>query len=403
MIKLSILIDKLIWLFVLVLFSSFYIFYSNVYSRFILLSITIVILFLLIIRYGLKLRLYWNSFHTCVLLFALFCLLSYFWSIDPISSLVQASIIFQLLICMSVLYIYFIQKKTIMPMLDIIMWAGYIITIYSFIFYGIDNIKYMIEVSKRLDNSYSNINDIGVLVAFSSIITIYKMLFCKFKIYNLFIIFNIILIAATGSRKALIFLILGAIIIFFYKYSSKNIFINLFRYVLILAISFFTFKLISDLQMFSILNDRMEGLVNFFTGEGNADGSTLTRFRMLNIGWEQFLQNPLLGIGIASSGELLASTIGWRTYLHNNYVELLSGGGLIGTILYYLMFILPAIQLFQQRNIEERNIILCLIIIFLLLIMDFGAVSYGSKKTYFYIMLLFIQVEINKRNFKNKY
>jgi hypothetical protein len=126
----------------------------------------------------------------------------------------------------------------------------------------------MIEMSKRLDNTFSNVNDIGMLVSFSSIITIYKFLFYKFKSYHLFIILNIILIAATGSRKALVIFILGVSSIFFYKYSSKDIIINLIRYTIIVLIFIIAFNLMSELQIFSILNNRMETLFNFFTGTG---------------------------------------------------------------------------------------------------------------------------------------
>ena len=397
MLKLSLIIDRLIWLFSLFLFFSFYIFNSNVYSRFILLSITIGILFLLIIRDGLKIHFYWHSFHTSVLLFALFCLLSCFWSMDPVYSLIKSSIIFQLLICMSVLYIYFLQKGTITPMIDIIMWAGYLISIYSFVFYGIDNVIYIVNNAGRLDNSFSNVNSIGMLVAFSSIITIYKILFYKFKLYHLLLVLNIIIIAAAGSRTGLISFIIGVCSIFAIKYLDKKKMFSFFYFILICIIIIIFFKFVLTLPLFNNLNDRIESLFYFFTKKDIADGSTLTRMRMFSIGWNQFLQTPLLGIGIGSSEELLSYTIGRRTYLHNNYIELLSGVGIIGTTLYYLMLLLPAIKLFKQRHSKDKNTILCLIVIFLLLIIDFGSVSYNTKSTYFYIMMLFLQVKINNK------
>jgi len=398
MLKLSAIIDKLIWLLILFLFSSFYVFNANEYSRFILLGITIVIFFLLLIQYGRNFHFYWHSFHTYVLLFALFCFTSYFWSIDPIYSLIKSSIIFQLLICMSVLYIYFLQKGTITPMIDIIMWAGYLISIYSFVFYGIDNVIYIVNNAERLDNSFSNANSIGMLVAFSSIITIYKILFDKFKLYHLLLILNIIIIAAAGSRTGLISFIIGICCIFIIKYLGKERKFSFLYFILICIIIIVFFKFLLTLPLFSNLNDRIESLFYFFTKKDVADGSTLTRYRMIQIGWELFLQNPLFGIGIGSSGDILASTIARRTYMHNNYIELLSGVGIIGTTLYYLMFLLPSLQLFKQRHSKDKNTMLCLIVIFLLLIIDFGSVSYITKSTYFYIMMSFIQVKINKRN-----
>lgn len=398
MLKLSAIIDKLIWLFTLALFCSFYIFESNHYNRFILLSITIVILFFIIFRYSKKLYFFWETFHNSVIVFVFVCLLSYFWSIDKFSSIVQTLIVIQIFICMSVLYLYYSRQKSIDFMLNIIMWGGYLITIYTFKFYGISNIRYLVETTTRMSNEYSNVNTIGLLATFSTIITLWQILFKKFRLYHLFVILDVFLIALSGSRKAFILLLVGVSCVFFFKYFKKNLLIGLIRYILIAFALIFILKLLLNLQLFSVVNTRMETLFNLFTGAGKVDNSAFLRQWMIRIGWQYFLENPLLGFGIGSSGEILSSTMAWRTYFHNNYIELLSGVGLIGTTIYYLMFVFPAIQLFKQRYFEDKNTILCLILIFLLLIKDIGAISYYDKTTYFYIMMFFIQVKINKRN-----
>ena len=150
------------------------------------------------------------------------------------------------------------------------------------------------------------------------------------------------------------------------------------------------------------VNHRMETLFNMYSGYGSVDSSAMIRNIMVHVGWQQFLQTPFLGTGIGSSGELLLPIVGWRTYFHNNFIELLATGGIFGVFFYYLLLLIPAINLWKQRNSGDKNTWLCLILIALLLMMDLGSVSYYSKNTYFYIMLFFIQVQMNTRRLKEK-
>ena len=74
----------------------------------------------------------------------------------------------------------------------------------------------------------------------------------------------------------------------------------------------------------------------------------------------------------------------------------------MGTFFYYLLFVIPAWQLFKERHSPDPNTKLCMVLLFLLLVMDWGAVSYYSKNTYFYIMMFFIQVHLNHRHLKEE-
>lgn len=400
--KWDVLIDKLIWLFTLVLFCSFYVFNATEYSRFILLGITFAVVGLLLLKNSGRIPLYWHSFHSTVCLFAFFCFLSCTWSIVPTETLVKTTTILQIWICMSVLYTHFVQQRDITPLLDIIMWSGYILTFYAFQFYGIGVIKSVIASAGRLDNAFSNVNTIGMLAALSTVITAYKILFYKFKWYHFLVLANIFMIAACGSRKSLVLFVLGMGAVVFLRYSAKNWVVSAVRYILVGVVLLLLFKLLLTLPMFAGVNQRMETLFNMYSGHGNVDNSAILRNMMVHAGWQQFLQTPFMGTGIGSSGELLLPIAGWRTYFHNNYIELLATGGIVGTFLYYLMFLIPALKLWKQRTLGDKNTYLCLIMIGLLLIMDWGAVSYYSKNTYFYIMLFFIQVQMNTRCLKEK-
>lgn len=395
------LLDKLIWICTIMLFSSFYIFATNTASRFILLGITIVIFGLMLVKNNGRFPLYWHSFHNMVFLFTLFCFLSYIWSIDQMNTLLQSSVILQIEICMFVLYVHYVNCKDTSPLVNVLIFGGYVVAVYAIFFYGIDNIRGVLASAKRLDNAFNNVNSISRLMAISSVAAIYQMIFNKFKWYHLFAVVNVFILAATGSKTGLILFMAGVSIMFFIRYSSKNWIFSVIRYFFITFVLFILLKIFVELPIFDGLNQRMTKFFDFLVEGGSTmRGSDATRYWMIRIGWQQFLENPLLGIGMGSSGELLAQTIGRRTYLHNNYIELLSGGGLVGTILYYGWLIVPGIQLFKQRVYHFTNNYFCLILIFLMLLMDVAGVSYASKNIYFYIMLIFIQARINKRMIK---
>lgn len=389
-------LDKLIWLNTVVLFSSFYIFDASIYSRFVLLGITILIACLILLKNNLHFPLYWHSFHVLVFLFAIYCLLSTAWSIDPIASMIQGSTILQLLICMSVLYSYYVGLTTTTPLWNVIKWSGYVVTIYAFFYYGWSTLSSVLSVAGRLDNTFSNVNNLGMLAALSVVITFYQVLFGKFKFTDLFVLLNIVLVAATGSRKAFMLLAVGCGCVALLRYSSKNWFLSLIRYVILLGIILFFLRLLIELPFLAGIKNRFDTLFNMWRHTGEIDSSTFLRNWMIKIGWENFLQHPILGTGMSSSG-LILERILRHTYFHNNYIELLACGGLIGTCLYYSLFLVSGVQLFRQRYLPDNNTLLCLILLFMLLIMDIGAVSSGAKPTYFYLMIFFIQIRINKR------
>ncbi len=401
MIKWSVIIDKLIWLGTLFLFCSFYIFNTSSYSRFILLFITAGIGGLLLIKNSGRIPLYWHSFHTCVFLFMLFCFSSYMWSISPTETLVRTSTILQLFICMSVLYIHYVGQPDTKPLINIIIWGGFIVAVYTFFFYGMNNVRAVVSNAGRLESAFINVNSLGRLMAISSVAVVYQMLFDKFRWYHLLTVLNVLVLAAAGSRTGFIAFMAGVCAVTFVKYSSRNWVMSAVRYFFVALLLLVLVRVLLELPIFEGLKKRMALLFQFFSGEGSLmGGSTTIRHWMIRIGWQKFLEHPLLGNGIASSGEILAMAIGWRTYLHNNYIEMLSGGGLVGTGLYYLLLLWPGWQLFKQRAYRFTGTYFGLILIFLLLMMDYGSVSYSAKNIYFYILLLFIQVQINKRSLK---
>ena len=122
---------------------------------------------------------------------------------------------------------------------------------------------------------------------------------------------------------------------------------------------------------------------------------------MIKFGIEWWIKSPLVCVCIAIPHILAGWYLNFDAYLHNNYAELLCGGGIIGICLFYAQHIYCIVHLYRLRGADRAVYSLMITWILLKLVMDYGMVSYYSKVDYFYLMLIFLSLEEMKR--KNRY
>ena len=209
----------------------------------------------------------------------------------------------------------------------------------------------------------------------------------------------IVVIAATQSRKALIFSIVGIFAPLVIKNMDNRNFVKiLLKIVAAILVAIALVFVLSQLDIFSGVTERMDSLISAFTGEGKIDSSTLKRNNMISLGIEWWMKKPLVGIGIGNPHIINRQYMHFDAYLHNNYVELLCGGGIIGVILYYSMHLYIIVNLLKYRWVNKHNFSVFFVWIILMLAMDYGMVSYYDKTIWFYLMIQFINIQCMKRN-----
>ncbi|WP_159454702.1 O-antigen ligase family protein [Garciella nitratireducens] len=216
-----------------------------------------------------------------------------------------------------------------------------------------------------------NPNKLGVYLAISAICAMYLGKYKKQKIYYLLVFIFTVTIILTGSRKAFFMLICSLSGLFYLNASnlSKKLKAS-FLVIIVLILSYILVMTVPTL--YNIAGKRIEATIHFFISEGKGDYSTRLRLEMVGVGKELFKLRPILGYGIGSYSVISR----YGCYSHNNYIELLVGLGIIGTSLYYSLYIYVIIQLYKVRNEIYGNPLL--IMVLTLLIIEYGLVSYNS-------------------------
>lgn len=376
------------WLTTVALFASIYISRMNAYGSLVLIGFTLLMLLITAIKRKGDLRIEVSYFHCHLFLFGLFALLSSLWALNSHDSLSKALTLFEILICMSVFYGYYSHDVNgVEKLLKAVMWAGYVVTIYSILDYGVVTVFTQLTSGGRLESTFNNVNEIAGLCAISIVLTIYFWFNKGFFLYHFFAIPAFILLLACESKRAIISLAICLLLLLFFRFFSKTdkkakkkifLFGTLFIAVTIILLK---------TPIFSGLAERMGYFVSSFTGSGDVDHSTEIRKQLVGFGLSIFKKNPILGIGIGNTHILVNQYYGEDFYLHNNFVELLAGGGIIGFAIYYSMFAFVLFSIFKHGGIHcSRNRIILVLLSFLL-IADLASGTYYAKETYFFLMI----------------
>ncbi|MBO5370964.1 MAG: O-antigen ligase family protein, partial [Clostridia bacterium] len=340
--------------------------------------------------------------------FVAYSVLSLFWAYNKDYVFTQIPL---LLACMAMTVImsdYFVKQNNVELILWTIAIAGVSLALYVILSYGgITRFyesalqeQYSLE-AQRMGADITNVNVIGMQCGFATVILFYFALIKKYKICYFVMLLPFLTSAASGSRKALILLIAGIVMVAYHHITNdegRRKYLKVFVGFVILLVGVMT-VLSMDIMQTAI--GRFQQSMSLFSGNTEAaDGTSQLRLEMILTGLKRFWNEPILGYGLANSRVVNRVTIGYEAYSHNDYIELILNGGLIGFILYYGMIIRILknyIAIMRTDNDSELRISFYILILFLFT--NFAAVTYyGSIITYVYFTLWISQSEIKRRN-----
>lgn len=208
----------------------------------------------------------------------------------------------------------------------------------------------------------------------------------------IYIIFLSIISLVTGTRKTIVLILYILVGISLIKNKNKKLLIikSGVKFGLI-AISLFL--LVMYVPVFhDTIGVRMEKAVNYFITSETDDASIRVRNRMRRDAYALFKKRPIYGWGMDYFKASSQSSLGY--YSHNNFLELLSGGGIVGFCIYYSKYLylgflnLKLIKKYKQRRIE---LLLCLGFLAIMTILEYWQVTYFYRYIIIYqVILLYI-------------
>lgn len=340
---------------------------------------------------GMKVDIAIEPFHICTMIFLIYGFITYLWAIDGSYTIKRMTTVAQTLLCMYLVYTCYRNDKDSERLLNCVMWAGNFVAVYAIYYYGLATIRIIVQAGSRIDNDFANVNAIGMMAAYSLVITFSKIINRHVSWSLIFSLPSLLMVIASGSRKAFIILVTGVFFVYLTHSisKSKNIIETLFKFVTVCFVGAVGLMIIWSIPQFSPVTDRLSQTLNHFTGNGRVDESTIRRAWFIEIGLKQFLKTPIQGIGIGNS----LFIIGRNTYLHNNYVEILACGGILGILAFYSSYLYCAPAILRSIKKYDETSVLCVTFFVLQLLMDFMQVSYFSKDTFFYFMIFFLQTK----------
>lgn len=213
----------------------------------------------------------------------------------------------------------------------------------------------------------------GVAVLF---ITYFRLKKKPIRYTILLYVFFTSCVILSGARKALICVIFGLILFpLFFSAKSQRTSEKLIR-ILLLAFSMIliAYIILNNAIMYRFIGYRFQGAISGLLGGEYSDSSAETRSVMAATAISSIKQNFWLGIGLNNFRTLPGS---FRTWSHNNYLEIMVSGGIVPLILYYYPIVNISYKLGKNKREPMGGMFLTFMVY--LLIHDLLSVSYNAR------------------------
>ncbi len=337
-----------------------------------------------------------RGFILYILIFVLYCAASMKWAQKPELSIPKVNGLIFIMLAMIIIHLCFYKQVSVDDLLKAIMYGGYIVVLYAFARYGVSGVFRLLANDSRITNEVFNANTLGMVAAYSIIINVFYFIYDRIRIRDLMIVPAIALLVASQSRKAFILVAMGIVGIYMLKNLKKKKFgwsvLKIFVGLVVIAVLFVA---VSKIPVMRPVVRRMLEIVEMLAGKGvRGKNSAWIRFAYNDLGIKLFKEHPIFGIGIGNANIYTQMYYNHDHYLHNNYIELLACGGIVGFLLYYSIWIYLLLTFIRCRKQRSREYDICLILMLIHLVLDYGAVSYYSKETYVFLMLFWMEAQI---------
>lgn len=390
-------LDKL-YLFFLALYMITYILPLPSYLGYI--PFTLVIIHSIASNNVLKFRL--KVFHCWYISVLVFFVISSYWALRPVLSLWATLQVFKLVVFAFSVYRYCSTPNRLFDVLKIYIFANFILLLFILLYFDLSSLggDRMSDNELGLNGNYIALSFVFCLYAFGVIFKLFKIgVKTKFFYLSLSVVF-LGFILLTGSRSAIVMLVLPLSLFQFLK--SKNKIASLLSISLLMMVVFFVVMKIPF--FYNVIGVRLEDAFNVLSGNGKGT-EDVSRILLVANGIVWFQENMFLGVGVNNFRVLSNKVhpfIGKNFYAHNNVIEMLVGVGIVGTIIYYRYLFIFFTRVRKVKDKLVKKIIISLTISFF--INDMFIVSYYLLERCFFICIIFVMLSLyNDKNRSNNF
>lgn len=391
----SIIIDAILYVYVASVYMFSYLEKLNLLSNSIMAVLFGAIVYYLIFKCD-GARVYFDKTLGFYTIFVAICIVSISYATYRDLAISRCKTLVLLWLVFFILYNYLVNTDNDKILIYAITISSVLYSAYVIGYYGISGYYELLISGKRAGADITNVNTIGLTSATGFSLCMYFAIFKKK--YYLFFVSAVPMITAfgSGSRKALVVVVLSLLLLIFLKYRQNKSMSAFIKMIVWIVAAVIVLRILLSLPAFETLVKRFDSFINSLTGSGKADNSSVVRENMIKYGFIEFKNHILLGHGINNSKIVTMKYLGMSTYLHNNFVELLFSVGIIGFTAYYAMFAYLIKKLYSlfKRKVEYAEILLIMLIIHL--VMNYGMVAYYSKDTYILLLAAAVFVKLNE-------
>lgn len=307
-----------------------------------------------------------------LIIFSLYSFLSLLWSHYHDVAMRQFVTQIQLYILCFFSYVLMRERGNTEDYINAMYVSGFVMIIWALYKYGgLSSYLLVMQTGTRLGGEIANQNTYGLVFSNAAFSALYYAVLKGKKVHYLSLIPFVFFGLSSGSKKALLMIVVAVLGLTITKYGLKRVYKTILAAVAVFVVAWF----VISLPIFSTINERM---ISFLSGEKNV--SDLTRERMIEFGLDLFKQHPFFGYGLSNYGVYYGGT-----YSHNNFVEVVVSLGLFGFVPYYLMYGIPIATLlhkwYRARRLESENVMLLLLLV-VDLVFGYGMVQLYGKSSW---------------------
>lgn len=288
------------------------------------------------------------------------------------------------------LWLYVIRKEKQQDLLYAIAIGGGVFSVFIVSYYGgiasFIRIMQMADIGMRIGNDVAHLSRIGQSVCIAGVLTAFQLVNEKnkrrFVFFIIVLLLDLFVVMASKSRTGLALFALGLMMALFSTNISKNK-KGLVAFIIGCAVIFIIILQTIDFSSVFVRWIRLFQSASL----SQADASVNIRMNLILEGLAKFWERPLFGYGLATGTVISA----YNTYFHNNYVELLATGGIVGFVCFYSIYYSFLRRLIKIRAefIQKKRVLFLAII---QMIMMMTTVTYYSK--YHNLLVVFFYTEL---------